>query len=41
MIKDVLPKSYIQICFEKSDENENIRILNINLVGDRFENFEC
>ena len=41
MIKDVLPKSYIQICFEKSDEDENIRILNINLIGDRFENFEC
>lgn len=41
MIQDVLPKSYMQICFEKSDEDENIRILNINLIGDRFENFEC
>ncbi len=29
LIKDVLPKNYINITFEKDDNDENIRILNI------------
>ncbi len=29
IIKDVLPKNYIQIIFEKDNNDENIRILNI------------
>ena len=29
LIKEVLPKNYIQISFEKDVNNDNIRILNI------------
>ena len=32
LIKDVLPKNYINITFEKDDNGENIRILNITIT---------
>ena len=34
LIKDALPKNYIHITFEKDSNDENIRILNINVIGD-------
>lgn len=37
LIKDILPKEYIQIDFEKDlNNNEDTRILNITTYGDRF-----
>lgn len=36
MIKDILPKDYIHISFEKDESNENIRILNI-LTNDNYD----
>lgn len=33
MIKDALPKNYIHIVFEKDDNDENIRFLNISAYG--------
>ena len=32
LIADCLPKNYIHITFDKSDEDENIRILNIDVI---------
>ena len=32
LIKEVLPKNYIQISFEKDVNNDNIRILNITQI---------
>ena len=31
LIKDALPKNYIHVTFEKDDNDENIRILNLDL----------
>lgn len=39
LIEDALPKNYIKIDFSKNSENENERILNIQLIGEKFENF--
>ncbi len=36
-IEDALPIDYIKINFEKSDENENIRILKIEAKGKKYE----
>lgn len=36
IIKDVLPKNYIQITFERILEDENKRILNINSIGNKY-----
>lgn len=33
IIKDVFPNKYIHITFRKDNKNENVRILNIRLVG--------
>ncbi len=33
IIQDALPNKYIHITFKKDDNNENVRILNIELVG--------
>ena len=37
LIEDALPKEYIKINFSRSFENENERILEIQLVGDKFD----
>jgi len=39
LIKDALPKEYLHISFEKDEKNENIRILNIDTFGDRWEDY--
>ena len=42
LIEDILPNDYIKISFEKSNENPEYRILNIEPFGDKFRdiNFE-
>ncbi len=37
-IRDTLPQDYIQISFEKDDKNDNIRILNIQTFGSKYDN---
>ena len=37
LIEDALPKEYIKINFSRSFENENERILEIQLVGEKFD----
>lgn len=39
LIKDALPKQYTHITFEKDENNENIRILNIITNCERLENY--
>lgn len=39
LIEDALPNEYIHIKFEKSPEDEDIRILNITTYGDRLEDY--
>lgn len=39
IIEDALPPSYIHITFEKDTNNENKRIININFIGEKYENF--
>ena len=39
LIEDTLPKEYLHISFEKDENNENIRILNINTFGNRWEDY--
>lgn len=34
LIEDALPKDYIKITFNKDSSNENVRILNIDFIGD-------
>ena len=36
-IEDALPLEFIKIIFEKSDKNENTRILNFEAVGKKYE----
>ena len=38
LIKDALPKDYIEIVFHKNDNDENLRILDIYLHGNKYEN---
>ena len=38
LIKDALPKDYIEIVFHKDDTDENLRILDIYLHGNKYEN---
>ena len=38
LIKDALPHDYIKISFEKDDSNENIRYLNIQTFGTKYDN---
>ena len=40
LIEDALPKNYIHITFEKDNQNDNIRILNID-VPDCYDLDEC
>lgn len=37
MIKDTLPKDYIQITFSKDDLDENVRVLNVQTFNDKFD----
>ena len=36
IIQDVLPSEYVQIDFEKDNDDENIRFLNISLHGNKY-----
>lgn len=38
LIKDALPENYIEIVFHKDDNDENLRILDIYLHGNKYEN---
>ena len=38
LIKDALPKDYIEIVFHKDDNDENLRILDIYIHGNKYEN---
>ena len=37
IISDALPKEYIEINFEKTDENDNYRLLKINTIGNKYD----
>ncbi len=37
LIKDILPNNYIQIIFSKDSNNENIRYLKFNIVGEKIK----
>lgn len=37
LIQDALPKNYLHIVFEKSEDDENIRILNIKSFGNSID----
>ena len=37
VIRDALPKDYIEIDFSRSEENENSRILNVLSVGNKYD----
>ena len=37
IIQDALPKDYIHIQFERNDNDENTRILNITSYGDKYD----
>ena len=38
LIKEALPKDYLKISFEKDDLNENIRYLDIQTFGTKYDN---
>lgn len=38
IIQDALPKDYIHIQFERDENNENSRILNITSFGEKYDN---
>ena len=38
LIKDALPNEYIEIVFHKDENDENLRILDIYLYGNKYEN---
>lgn len=40
LIEDILPNDYLKISFSKQNDDENIRILNIETVGDRFKEID-
>ena len=37
IISDALPNEYIQISFDKIDENENYRLISITTVGNKYD----
>lgn len=39
LIESILPKNYLKISFSKDTTNDNIRILNFDTFGDRFDNY--
>ncbi len=38
LIEDALPKNYIKIDFSRNYENENSRTLNIQSIGNKYDN---
>lgn len=38
IIKDALPSNYIHISFERNLENENVRIINVKSIGNKYTN---
>ena len=40
LIEDILPNDYLKISFSKQNDDKNIRILNIETVGDRFKEID-
>lgn len=38
LIEDALPKEYIKIEFSRDLSNENLRILNITSIGNKYDN---
>ncbi len=39
LLKDILPKEYLHITFSRDDNNENVRILNIDVNSHRWEDY--
>lgn len=39
LIEDALPKEYIKIDFSRDLDNENSRILNIQSIGNKYDDF--
>lgn len=39
LIEDALPKDYVKISFSKNSDNENERIITIDFIGGKYENF--
>ena len=39
LLETILPKNYLKVSFCKDDSNDNIRILNFNAFGDRFDSY--
>ena len=37
IIADALPKDYIQISFDKIDENENYRLITVKTIGNKYD----
>ena len=37
IIQDALPKDYIHIQFERDENNENLRVLNITSYGEKYD----
>lgn len=40
LIEDILPNDYIKISFSKSDENVDLRILNIETFGEKYNTID-
>ena len=38
MIEDILPKDYIKLSFNKMEDDDNGRIIEINVYGNEFKN---
>ena len=38
LIEDALPFEYIHISFEKSDDNQDFRLLKVDAIGQKYEN---
>ena len=39
MIENLLPTEYIKISFSKDEKDENVRVLNIQTYGEKFDNY--
>ena len=39
MIENLLPPEYIKISFSKDEDDENVRLLNIETFGNKFDNY--
>ena len=40
MIEDILPKDYIKLSFNKMEDDDNGRIIEINVYGNEFKNID-